>query len=141
MPVDMSKYPDDWQDVRVRILQRAGGNDEDPRVGARCEFCGVKNYTVRLSDGMVHSQCSDYKSARRVADHHNRYAEDWAPAAAVVVLTIAHLEDPNPMNCADDNLAALCQKCHNTYDMDMRKRNRQQSAIQAQIDNGQMVLL
>ena len=34
---------------------------------------------------------------------------------SVVVLTTAHL-DHNPANNEDDNLAALCQRCHNTYD-------------------------
>jgi 5-methylcytosine-specific restriction endonuclease McrA len=32
-----------------------------------------------------------------------------------VILTVAHL-DHNPQNCADENLKALCQKCHLTYD-------------------------
>ena len=37
-----------------------------------------------------------------------------------VVLTVAHL-DHQPENCADDNLKAWCQRCHNTYDMPMRR--------------------
>jgi hypothetical protein len=32
-----------------------------------------------------------------------------------VVLTVAHL-DHVPENCADDNLKAMCQRCHLTYD-------------------------
>lgn len=32
-----------------------------------------------------------------------------------VVLTVAHL-DHQPENCSDDNLAAMCQRCHLTYD-------------------------
>ncbi|TAG49780.1 MAG: hypothetical protein EAZ30_02795 [Betaproteobacteria bacterium] len=40
-----------------------------------------------------------------------------------IVLTIAHLYDPSPENVAEDNLAALCQKCHNTLDAPMRARN------------------
>jgi len=32
-----------------------------------------------------------------------------------VVLTVAHL-DHAPENCADDNLMAMCQRCHLTYD-------------------------
>lgn len=32
-----------------------------------------------------------------------------------VVLTVAHL-DHTPENVADDNLKALCQRCHLTYD-------------------------
>lgn len=34
---------------------------------------------------------------------------------SIVVCTTAHL-DHTPENCTDDNLAFLCQKCHNTYD-------------------------
>ena len=42
---------------------------------------------------------------------------------SVVILTVAHL-DHNPANNADDNLKALCQKCHNTYDAPKRAANR-----------------
>ncbi len=38
-----------------------------------------------------------------------------------VVLTVAHL-DHTPENCADDNLRAWCQKCHNSYDAPERAR-------------------
>ena len=34
-----------------------------------------------------------------------------------VVLTVAHL-DHMPENCALENLRAMCQRCHLTYDMD-----------------------
>lgn len=37
-----------------------------------------------------------------------------------VVLTVAHL-DHQPENVADENLRAWCQKCHNTYDLPMRR--------------------
>lgn len=40
-----------------------------------------------------------------------------------VVLTVAHL-DHQPENCADDNLKALCQKCHLDYDREHHKANR-----------------
>jgi hypothetical protein len=40
-----------------------------------------------------------------------------------VVLTVAHL-DHRPENCEPDNLRALCQKCHNTYDAPIRAANR-----------------
>jgi 5-methylcytosine-specific restriction endonuclease McrA len=40
-----------------------------------------------------------------------------------VVLTVAHL-DHMPENCADDNLKAWCQLCHNTYDAAHRAENR-----------------
>lgn len=34
---------------------------------------------------------------------------------SIVVLTVAHL-DHTPENCADDNLKAMCQRCHLRYD-------------------------
>jgi len=40
-----------------------------------------------------------------------------------VVLTIAHL-DHTPENCSEDNLKALCQKCHNSYDATHRAETR-----------------
>lgn len=47
---------------------------------------------------------------------------------AKVILTIAHL-DHAPENCDYENLRALCQKCHNTYDAphraETRKRNKE----------------
>ena len=43
-----------------------------------------------------------------------------------VVLTIAHL-DHTPENCTDDNLRALCQKCHNSYDREHRNETRRNS--------------
>ena len=39
-----------------------------------------------------------------------------------VVLTVAHL-DHVPENCADGNLAALCQACHLGYDAEQHANN------------------
>lgn len=52
-----------------------------------------------------------------------------------VVLTVAHL-DHQPENCEDDNLAALCQRCHNTYDAPMRA-----AGIKARKTPNQLTLL
>ena len=41
---------------------------------------------------------------------------------SMVVLTVMHL-DHTPENCADDNLQAACQKCHNAYDAPHRRKN------------------
>jgi 5-methylcytosine-specific restriction endonuclease McrA len=51
-------------------------------------------------------------------------AENHAPhpvTGAKVILTIAHL-DHTPENCNDENLKALCQQCHNSYDTKERAR-------------------
>src|ERR1035437_6819104 len=57
-----------------------------------CEHCGVPNGSRR---------------------------ENAAVKMLTIVLTVAHL-DHQPENCADKNLAALCQKCHNNYDAPTR---------------------
>jgi 5-methylcytosine-specific restriction endonuclease McrA len=111
MPADMSKYPDNWAEIREQILTRAGGDiTGDIRKGASCEWCGAENHKPHPITG------------------------------SVVVLTIAHLDDPNPMNCDANNLAALCQKCHNSYDAPMRAQNRKKRERKEQIENGQMTL-
>ena len=40
-----------------------------------------------------------------------------------VVLTVAHL-DHTPENCDEDNLMAMCQRCHLTYDAEHHARTR-----------------
>jgi hypothetical protein len=42
---------------------------------------------------------------------------------SIVVLTIAHLDHDTRNNKAD-NLRAWCQRCHNNYDAEYRRRNR-----------------
>lgn len=59
------------------------------RAENKCEFCGVENHTYRLNP----------KTGKE----------------SYIVLTIAHL-DHTPENCNLENLRALCQKCHLTYD-------------------------
>lgn len=47
---------------------------------------------------------------------------------AVVVLTTAHVFDDRPEACSLLNLAALCQKCHNSHDAKDRLRRRRERA-------------
>ena len=51
-----------------------------------------------------------------------RNGERHPLTGSVVVLTVAHL-DHQPENCADENLRALCQRCHNRYDQKFRRGN------------------
>lgn len=43
-----------------------------------------------------------------------------------IILTIAHM-DHTPENNEESNLKALCQRCHNRYDMPHRIANRKQN--------------
>lgn len=91
------RYPKNWKAIRTNILERAKH---------RCEFCGIPNYAWRKR----HSQTWTEDTG---------LAETWAMGGERVtriVLTIAHL-DHTPEHCDPRNLAALCQRCHLTYDI------------------------
>ena len=49
--------------------------------------------------------------------------KDHPVTGSRVVLTVAHIHDHRPENCDPDNLAALCQRCHNRHDAAMRRAN------------------
>lgn len=57
-------------------------------------------------------------------------SEPHPETGSMVVLTVAHL-DHQPENCADENLRALCQRCHNRYDVTHRRRNAAQTRRRA----------
>ncbi len=88
MPMDYTKYPADWSEISWRIRAM--------RAKWACEWCGAK-------------QC-----------------EQHPVTGSRVILTVAHLgvDKPNgapgdkndKMDCRDENLAALCQRCHLNYD-------------------------
>ena len=99
-PENRKRYPSDWKDISYRIrFDRAGGRCE-------CEGeCGHDHYfePFDADEGHVVSRCS--------AKH-----DDPHPiTGSSVVLTTAHL-DHTPEHCGDDNLKAMCQRCHLAYD-------------------------
>ncbi|HEX9837111.1 MAG TPA: hypothetical protein VGB90_09670 [Alphaproteobacteria bacterium] len=70
--------------------------------------------------------------SRRIREDRANNACEWCGAkngephpetGSRVVLTVAHLNH-DPGDCDDDNLAALCQRCHNRYDAPHRARGR-----------------
>lgn len=113
MPVDMARYPQNWEtEIRPFILARANN---------KCEWCGVKNHVNIWRH--PHEDCSHiigtmHDGIRWYGKH--AYMEH----AVYVRLTIAHIHDPNPANCDFDNLAALCEACHNRHDARMRVMNK-----------------
>jgi hypothetical protein len=136
-PENKDKYPANWNEIRERIKQRA----ED-----RCEKCGVYNHAVgyRDKDGFFHRTDGNmyhfhagygnlpYSEARELAEFLNDEEEDgykWI----VIVCTVAHL-DHNPENNADNNLAFLCQKCHNNYDRKHRNQTIRNNKLNGQLE-------
>lgn len=67
------------------------------RANNRCEFCGVENHTIRYNPKTGNN--------------------------AYIVLTIAHMNEVIE-DCSDENLKALCQRCHNRYDAKSRAEHR-----------------
>ena len=112
MPFDRSRYPSDWEAIRDRIRNRAGG---------KCEGCGAVNYQPHPITG------------------------------SKVVLTIAHLGTPHTdgragdkhdkMDCRDENLAALCQRCHLRYDIQEHVQNAARTRLRRRVERGQMELM
>jgi hypothetical protein len=111
-PENRRRYPANWPEIRERIRARSGN---------RCEWCGVENWAVgyREDDGRFVMLGRSPIEAAMACDA----AEDDGRKVIRIVLTVAHVYDHNPENCADDNLAHLCQRCHNRHDKDMRQRN------------------
>lgn len=114
MPMDRSKYPKDWPQIRARTLERAGH---------KCEVCGVPNYsegqrgangqwyTVREIDGMN----SD--------DGWHLFGHLDNPfKVSRIVLTTSHT-DHDTTNNEPHNLRALCQRCHLAHDHELHKAN------------------
>jgi hypothetical protein len=121
------RYPSDWRAIGARIRERAGN---------RCERCGVPNYAVgyRQRDGsfvpVPGTSPNTYSAARRIAAASNkkraRGSDDrqWI----VIILTVAHVYNHDPADCRDENLQALCQRCHNSLDAKARHEGIRQRA-------------
>ncbi|HZT60968.1 MAG TPA: hypothetical protein VFA21_20355 [Pyrinomonadaceae bacterium] len=95
MPIDYSRYPKHWHAFSEQIRFERAQN--------RCEWCGAENH------------------------------KPHPDTASKVVLTVAHLdgkgdvckcEEEDGSKCAKpEHVAALCQRCHLTYDVERHKFN------------------
>jgi hypothetical protein len=118
------RYPANWKAITARIRERAGD---------RCECTG--------QCGSVHDACGSKLSAPRCNAPNRtliRRAEEcperwWLHTCTgvcaggecdgvMVVLTVAHLNH-TPEDVHDENLLALCQRCHLRLDADEHRAN------------------
>lgn len=107
---EKDRYPKDWPAISQRIREREGNC---------CKWCGAPNgeFIERDSSGNWHLHS------------HTGVCMGEACDSVKIVLTVAHL-DHTPEHCEDDNLAALCQRCHNRYDAPMRRQGRRDRSPQ-----------
>ena len=112
MPFQRARYPANWPAISLRIRTRAGW---------RCEWCGAENGKPNPATG------------------------------SRVVLTVAHLGATRPdgsagdkhdkMDVRDENLAALCQRCHLRYDIQEHVENAAATRRRKREETGQLRLL
>ncbi len=115
MPIDYSRYPDNWKtEIVPRILERANN---------KCEFCDIENKSIVTSIPMKVSDGYRYKIKRFwITDQGDitrmtPFSLGGDIKEIMVVLTIAHLDhDEENHDVEDGRLAALCQYCHLNYD-------------------------
>lgn len=126
MPMDKKRYPPDWDSVswRIRFVRARG----------LCEECGVPHgatikrsavnpaYYLELgADDCWYTPGGDIV---RISE----FPEEFAGSKVVkVFLTTHHIGVPKPdgspgsphdkMDCRDENLMALCQRCHFIADL------------------------
>lgn len=112
MPMDLRRYPANWKEISQRIRFE--------RARSACEWCGAAH-------GQPHPD-----------------------TGSTVILTVAHLGTVRPdgspgdkrdkMDVRDENLAALCQRCHLTFDRDEHAANAAATRRRRQVQAGQKEL-
>lgn len=112
-PENLARYPANWPEISERIRRRDGW---------RCKWCGVEGQALGGRDEAGRFHRAHPLGQRLLGlEWPKEGTEAWCgePGRYLrivrIVLTVAHL-DHTPENCADDNLASLCQRCHNIYD-------------------------
>lgn len=124
MPIDRSRYPENWNAISRRIRFERALN--------QCECTG------ECGQHHEHGRCE----AVNYLAHPN--------TGSVVVLTVAHLGVERPdgspgdkhdkLDCRDENLKAMCQSCHLSLDLgehlqNRYRNNRQGKAVADLFDN------
>jgi len=113
MSMDYSRYPADWQEISRRIrFERAGG---------KCEWCGAE-----------HGQQHPLTGSKVVLTvHHAGVAKaDGTPG-----------DRHDKMDVREENLFALCQRCHFKADLDIHiEKAKAARAFKRRGGNAQLAL-
>lgn len=123
MSMDKSRYPEDWNEISRRIrYERAGG---------KCEWCGAP-------DGQFIRRNRGNPAMWELATETTPADQEWYRPVRVM-LTVHHKGIPKPdgspgdrhdkMDVREENLAALCQRCHLFADLDIHMANARQTRL------------
>lgn len=153
MPMDRKKYPPDWDSIswRIRFVRARG----------LCEECGVPHgatimrstanpayYLELAEDGCWYTPGGEMVRISELPD-------EFDDSKIIKVrLTTHHKGVPKPngmpgdrrdkMDCREENLAALCERCHFLADQDLnitsRRRTRNNKKHQRRLEAGQKEL-
>lgn len=107
MPMDRSRYPDDWVKIAHRVKDAARWV---------CQACGAPHG----DDGAIDLDgCWNDREeiVEMPVDLQRQLFGPDGPELRRSILTVAHLNH-EPEDCSDDNLRALCAACHRAYDRD-----------------------
>lgn len=105
MPIDYRRYHPEWPSIRRQILDQADDC---------CEFCDVANGAVGARDR--HGAWHDEDDIHGMNSSVGAALFGDFPDMIRIVLTVAHVGDPDPGNVDPSNLRALCQRCHLNHD-------------------------
>lgn len=104
-------YPKNWKELSLKIRERENQS---------CKFCGVKNGMMirRKPKGKFdYLEDAEVQALYYFRDASKKPLYKILKNAGVtkIILTVAHL-DRKLINHSEENLAALCQRCHLLHD-------------------------
>lgn len=134
MPIDLKKYPKNWNAIRREVRERAGN---------KCQVCGAPNRVAIWREKRTSRWTEDYEDAR----------ECFGPEIyrSVTKLGTAHLGVPradgspgdkyDTLDVRPENLMCMCVRCHLEFDrpeivprrratLNRKARSRQEKAGQ-----------
>ncbi|WP_396902762.1 hypothetical protein [Mycolicibacterium sp.] len=116
-PENRDRYPADWPAISNRIrFERAYWMCE---CRGQCGHDHHEDDRDAAFEGWLADANAEPVEGRCPATH----LQPHPVTGSKVILTTAHLNH-TPEDCRDDNLLAMCQRCHLAYDREIHARNR-----------------
>jgi hypothetical protein len=144
--INYKNYPPNWlTEIRPRILKRAYN---------RCEQCSVpdralikRNTSDKFKWVIFDTEELGYVHPNGRPLTYEQRERDYTENEVIVILTIHHIGIPKPdgsagdphdkMDCRDDNLIALCQRCHLLQDLPNHIANAKKTRLRKKIEREQ----